>query len=45
MIITTADPYWIWSVPRIAKDSIYRNEEERLQHSGKWVVLGDKAYI
>lgn len=45
MLLTTIDPYWIWIWPRNRQLFQYVNEEEQLQHNGKWVIEGDKTYI
>lgn len=45
MIITHADPYWIWILPSNRRPSTYASREEMLEHNGKWVVTGSKNYI
>ena len=45
MIITTADPYWVWIVPQNRQPFLYVSDEEKWEHNGKWVILGDKSYI
>lgn len=45
MIITTDHPQWILIWPRNRQPFQYASEEEYWEHNGKWVVVGDKAYI